>query len=145
MNRFSIYDAKTGLFTGSSIACIGDHLPDNVPPDCGCVMGEFDHLSQKVDMTTGEVIDYIPPQPSVNHAWNSKTKRWLYVKTDGDIAAEVRAQRDQLITACDWVSVRAIDNGAPAPAAWLAYRSALRDITKQSGFPRTITWPAAPN
>ena len=29
-------------------------------------------------------------------------------------------------------------------AAWAAYRQALRDISKQSGFPWTVAWPVAP-
>ena len=74
MSTFNFYKQDSGMFVGVALSCIGDHLPGNVPPDCGCIMGEFDHLSQKVDMTTGEVIDYIPPQPSVNHAWNSENE-----------------------------------------------------------------------
>ena len=29
-------------------------------------------------------------------------------------------------------------------ADWTAYRKALRDVTKQPGFPETVEWPSAP-
>jgi hypothetical protein len=56
-------------------------------------------------------------------------------------AAQVRTDRNTKLSASDWTQV------ADAPidkAAWATYRQALRDITAQSGFPWTITWPAQP-
>jgi hypothetical protein len=29
-------------------------------------------------------------------------------------------------------------------ADWTAYRKALRDVTKQPGFPATVEWPTVP-
>ena len=60
---------------------------------------------------------------------------------DAEQAKNVRATRDAKLAECDWTQV------ADAPvdkAAWATYRQALRDITAQSGFPWTITWPDAP-
>ena len=56
-------------------------------------------------------------------------------------AASIRKQRDEKLAECDWTQV------ADAPvdkAVWATYRQALRDVTTQSGFPWTITWPDAP-
>jgi hypothetical protein len=56
-------------------------------------------------------------------------------------AAQVRAERNGLLTASDWTQV------ADAPvdkAAWATYRQALRDVTGQEGFPWTIVWPTQP-
>lgn len=56
-------------------------------------------------------------------------------------AAEARAQRDALLTACDWTQV------ADAPVdqqAWADYRQALRDVPQQSGFPGEFNWPVTP-
>ena len=56
-------------------------------------------------------------------------------------AAAMRKQRDEKLAECDWTQV------ADAPvdkAVWATYRQALRDVTTQSGFPWTITWPDAP-
>lgn len=56
-------------------------------------------------------------------------------------AAAVRAERDRLLAASDWTQVK----DAPVDqAAWAAYRQALRDISQQSGFPETVTWPSKP-
>ena len=58
-----------------------------------------------------------------------------------DEAVKVRQTRAGLLEASDWTQV------ADAPVdktAWATYRQALRDITSQSGFPRTVTWPSAP-
>ena len=60
---------------------------------------------------------------------------------DAEQAKAVRQQRSEKLADCDWTQV------ADSPvdkAVWATYRQALRDITAQSGFPWTITWPDAP-
>ena len=60
---------------------------------------------------------------------------------DAEQAKNVRASRDEKLKDCDWTQV------ADAPvdkAVWATYRQALRDITTQSGFPWTVTWPDVP-
>jgi hypothetical protein len=60
---------------------------------------------------------------------------------DAGQAAQVRSERNALLSASDWPQV------ADAPvdkAAWATYRQALRDVTEQSGFPWTIDWPTQP-
>jgi hypothetical protein len=55
--------------------------------------------------------------------------------------AEVRQQRNELLSACDWTQLP----DSPADhEVWAAYRQALRDVTAQVGFPWDITWPEAP-
>jgi len=72
------------------------------------------------------------------------TEYAAWVKNANDlerVQAEVRAQRDRLLTASDWTQV------ADAPvdqAAWATYRQALRDIPQQAGFPATVVWPTQP-
>ena len=59
---------------------------------------------------------------------------------DAEQAKSVRASRDEKLKDCDWTQV------ADAPvdkAVWATYRQALRDVTTQTGFPWTITWPDA--
>lgn len=55
--------------------------------------------------------------------------------------AEVRAKRNALLTESDamMVSDRPTDK-----EAWAEYRQALRDITKQAGFPYDVEFPAKP-
>jgi len=60
---------------------------------------------------------------------------------DAEQASAVRQSRGDKLADCDWTQV------ADAPvdkAVWATYRQALRDITTQSGFPWTVTWPDAP-
>ena len=56
-------------------------------------------------------------------------------------AAEVRAQRNSLLSASDWTQL------ADAPVdvqAWATYRQALRDMPDQEGFPWSVEWPEKP-
>ena len=60
---------------------------------------------------------------------------------DAEQASAVRKSRGDKLADSDWTQV------ADAPvdkAIWATYRQALRDITTQSGFPWTVTWPDAP-
>jgi len=55
--------------------------------------------------------------------------------------AEVRQQRNELLSACDWTQLP----DAPVDrTAWATYRQELRDITAQAGFPWNVQWPVAP-
>ena len=60
---------------------------------------------------------------------------------DANQAANVRQQRNAKLRESDWTQIA--DSTADKPT-WAAYRQALRDITSQSGFPWTVTWPDAP-
>ena len=64
---------------------------------------------------------------------------------DADAAAAVRAQRNKLLTDCDWVTIRAKELGQDVPKAWYDYRGDLRQVPEQSGFPHTIKWPEVPS
>tara|TARA_R110000744_G_scaffold353041_1_gene459306 strand:- start:131 stop:466 length:336 start_codon:yes stop_codon:yes gene_type:complete len=62
-------------------------------------------------------------------------------RTDADIAAEVRTERDAKLSATDWTQV------ADAPvdqAAWATYRQSLRAVPEQAGFPNAVEWPTEP-
>ena len=71
---------------------------------------------------------------------------WLKQKAKAEeeaaLAAEVRAERNQLLDKADIEVNKAIDQGnTGAEAEARAYRQALRDIPEQSGFPYQIDWP----
>jgi hypothetical protein len=60
---------------------------------------------------------------------------------DAEQAKSVRATRDAKLAECDWTQV------ADAPVdktAWATYRTALRNVPAQTGFPWTVEWPDAP-
>ena len=72
----------------------------------------------------GPVLDFQPPPRDV-------------------LAGTVRSARNALLSACDWT--QGADIPATTRAAWQPYRQALRDITRQTGFPLDIHWPDAPS
>jgi hypothetical protein len=56
-------------------------------------------------------------------------------------AVEVRQQRNELLSACDWTQLP----DSPADhEVWATYRQELRDVTSQEGFPWDVTWPEEP-
>ena len=55
-------------------------------------------------------------------------------------AAEVRTKRNAKISACDWRML----TDSPGSEVWKSYRQALRDVTKQTGFPDNVVWPVEP-
>ena len=82
----------------------------------------------------------------VNGAWVEK-----WVATDvsaeeiaqrtADQANNVRAERNQKISDCDWTQLP----DAPVDSAvWSVYRQSLRDIPSQAGFPWNVVWPTQP-
>ena len=60
---------------------------------------------------------------------------------DAEQAANVRRSRTEKLNDCDWTQV---DDSPVDKAAWATYRTALRNVPAQSGFPWTITWPESP-
>ena len=60
---------------------------------------------------------------------------------DAEQAANVRRSRTEMLKDSDWTQIA---DSTADKAVWATYRQALRDITTQSGFPWTITWPESP-
>ena len=82
----------------------------------------------------------IPERPNAYAYFDYDVGEWT---TDQEYAAEdVRAQRDALLAETDWTQLP--DVPAATKAKWQAYRKALRDVTKQPGFPLQINWPEKP-
>jgi len=67
-----------------------------------------------------------------------------FSKPPKDIPAEeakIRELRNTLLNASDWTQ---ISDSTADKAAWATYRQALRDVTKQAGFPWSVEWPTNP-
>ena len=60
---------------------------------------------------------------------------------DAEQAANVRRSRTEKLKDCDWTQIA---DSTADKAAWAIYRTALRDVPAQAGFPWTITWPEQP-
>lgn len=82
-------------------------------------------------------------------AYNPQLDRWetafvIRPLTSEEIeakASEIRSQRNNRLSRCDWTQVL---DAQVDRTAWAAYRQALRDITTQSGFPFSVVWPQEP-
>lgn len=81
--------------------------------------------------------------------FNREKLRWetawsLRPLTEAEVVAkadEVRAQRNNRLSRCDWTQVL---DAQVDRAAWATYRQALRDLTSQEGFPFNVVWPQEP-
>jgi hypothetical protein len=60
--------------------------------------------------------------------------------TNLDLVNMVKAERNGLLAATDWW---VLPDRTPTQAQ-LDYRSALRDLPQQDGFPDNVTWPEKP-
>jgi hypothetical protein len=114
-----IYDLQTGLFTGKSHhtnvkdeVAVAAFIDESTPPGHGAYIGKYvDYLSKKVDVHTGMLLEYQPPQPSRKHVWNPEAKRWqiknreqreLTLKRIAELESSThRAVRETLIRACE--------------------------------------------
>ena len=61
--------------------------------------------------------------------------------TEEQIVEDERAIR---LFETDWIVIKYIEIGEPIPKKWKEYRNALRNITKQSGYPGHVEWPTKP-
>ena len=60
---------------------------------------------------------------------------------DAEQAKSVRNSRTEKLKDSDWTQIA---DSTADKAAWATYRTALRNVPTQAGFPWTITWPDAP-
>lgn len=148
MSDWSFYRVSDGVLADRIYSGSADHLDANTPPGHAALSGRHDHLRVRMDMSSKQLVAYKPPQP-IEHQfctwqWSDESWQWIAVATDAAHAFEIRAERDRRLAACDWVVVRSVEHGEDVPAAWSAYRSALRNISQQTGFPHAIDWPDIP-
>ena len=54
---------------------------------------------------------------------------------------QVREERDAKLAETDWMA----SSDLTMSSEWVSYRSSLRDVPAQSGFPNNITWPTKPS
>jgi hypothetical protein len=112
------------------------------------VAESIDNAKYYIDPQSQQAVAF-PDKPDQYHTWDWTTKTWQDVRTEqqkyDQAAALVKAERARLLSSSDWVVVKAVDQGTQVPEAWSIYRQQLRDITAQSGYPFTVTWPTPPS
>lgn len=88
---------------------------------------------------TDNTVTAIAPNVTAWQAWKAT------LPDDTAITArQVRRDRDQKLTDCDWTQMADCPLDVATKTAWQTYRQALRDVPNQSGFPNDVTWPVAP-
>lgn len=70
--------------------------------------------------------DYTLPAPNASVLWQ-----------------DIRARRDELLSACDWTQMPDVQLTAAQKSAWATYRQALRDITL-APTPAAVVFPSKP-
>ena len=133
MMDFYLYD-EVGRITMVG-SCPADMLHLQKRPGSQLAIGRADYKTQFV---SGGQLRSMPQRPGPHHSFCYKRKEW--VLDDAKAWAAVRLERDRLLAATDWRLLRAAETGVPVEPEWLAYRQALRDVTKQ-GDPTAIEWP----
>jgi hypothetical protein len=97
-----------------------DQLTQKLVPCAAYDDGEFVSLVQVADLTAKEI------QAAV-----------------GSAMANIRAQRNRLLAACDWTQIA---DCTADKTAWAAYRQALRELPGNITEPRTFAdWPRDPD
>lgn len=145
---------QIAIISNGSVVKIGHYrtlFPYTVFPDSGPTDGWLvDNSCMKVNLfkphdSATEVL--VPSAPYIEGDWvytvivRAKTPEETQADVDSK-AAQIRSQRNQLLTASDWTQV--LD--APVDrTVWANYRQALRNITDQPGFPVSVEWPNDPN
>jgi hypothetical protein len=94
MKRWHFWDQTSGAISSHYFCAPNDRaLRDNTPAGLIPIEGTYDHLSQRVDLATGKVIDYRPDQPDDDHEWNERLRRWT--KRPEAMAKQIQATRAQ--------------------------------------------------
>jgi hypothetical protein len=85
MQRWNFYSLTDGVLQKG--VYIGDRLGAemNAPDGCAPIAGVSDAASQRVDITTGALVDFQPPPPADDElqtwAWHDGARRWLSLPT----------------------------------------------------------------
>ena len=91
------------------------------------------------DLSTG--VETIVPYTAEEEVLHQAIVSEYAANSNSREAAKIRATRNDKLKESDWTQIA---DSTADKTAWATYRQALRDITAQSGFPWTITWPESP-
>ena len=123
-----------------------------VPLDSAYLFTTFDvttyELTTKPHESTAEKYFKFVEAPVLREDM-SALQTWIQVPMDKDekLVAyqvkvdEVKGKRDGMLIASDWTQLPDVTMLQTVKDGWAVYRQALRDISKQSGYPWMITWP----
>lgn len=78
MKNWSFYNKATGIFTGRRYSAPDDsQLEANTLGNEAPLEGDHDPQRVRVDLASGEPIEYRPPAPSPDHIWFEPGRAWV--------------------------------------------------------------------
>lgn len=137
-----------------------NNTPNKFPYNLGELKKENPNTSFPDPMSNSTLADFdvYPVTPTTAPVFDNTTHRlrnwventnqeWRQTWTiqqlpEEQASANVRGKRDRLLVDSDWTQ---LPDAPVDAAAWATYRTALRDVTDQTGFPWNVTWPVAPS
>ena len=132
MNYSNVSSVQWANAEHTAINCMVnfDDLREELVPFTAVAQGDYPHsheiFARCVAGDFGVIAEYVPPpQP-----------------TTEQLAMGIRNQRNFLLLQSDWTQLPDVPQATKD--LWATYRQALRDITAQDGFPKTVIFPTEP-
>lgn len=151
MTLWSVYERLTGLFVGVTVP--SPTLPHHFvrDPKFFAVEGEHDPLSKRVDLVTGEVVDYQPPPPIPDDAdktwaWDDTIKRWVATATLREVKREQAFRIKAAAKAEDQTDITIagnVLNADVASRALLFQKVQIAQMAVADGQPFAVDWMLA--
>ena len=147
MKVFSFYDPLTGLFTGATVSGNAQSLAANLPANRAAIEGRFDRICQRVDVVSGAVVDYQPPQTDADHEWRAEnpeaptraSQRWRWLKRPEILALELaHANARAAIAEQEAASLRAMREALIATLPEGPALQRLREIDREISAARAV-------
>lgn len=105
----------------------------NIPENC-IIISEEEHKNAVEQMCLGKTASVLDGKISFSEP----------VILKEDIARLVLRNRQKLLSESDWTNLPDSPLSSEKKEEWKKYRQALRDITKQKGFPQKVVFPEPP-
>ena len=128
------------------------HIAFGLPPNPQALFNDFGvttyELSSCPPASTAKKYFKFVETPVLN-ADKSATQTWTEVAMNNDEkkaaydakVIEVKTQRANMLNLSDWTQLSDNPLDEATKQSWGVYRQALRDVSKQSGYPWDIAWP----
>jgi hypothetical protein len=143
MNYTTFYEIATGIVTGQITSDIQTFPYDDAILDYIVLTYPIDTQASRV---VGGAITTIPRRPSLDHTWdnaaNGGSGGWVNNTPRSEQIADINERRFLILAATDWTQLA--DSPDYIKDSYAPYRTALREIELQPGYPDTITWPTPP-
>lgn len=103
-------------------------------------------ISDKPSTAHNEVAEKNNTPTLSNNVWTlGWTTRSLTTDEVNEEKKIQRETRDTLLAECDWTQMPDSPLSDSKKTEWATYRTNLRNVPTQSGFPTNITWPTKPS